>query len=370
MFNETQQIYEVLNNCQSALITFPENANHDMIASSLALSLILEKMDKRHEIVVPNFNLPKNLNFLPENNRIKKSLDNLRQFIISLDLSNAPLKNLNYKIENNRLNIHLEPETGFYSTEDLRIFNSQFKHDLIITLNTPDLETLNNLYTNYSDFFYQTPILNIDHTAENEFFGHYNLVKVTATSTAEIIYDLIEKIDRNLLDDKIATCLYTGLVDKTKSFKTTQVTPRSLQIASELITIGANRQEIIKNLYQTKSISTLKLWGRILQKLQITDNNKIAWSVAEPDDFSQTQTTADDLNEIFTEMLSNIPTIEISVLFYYLDDKHFALIKAEKNFNLLEILTEYDPQGTKNLVKFKITPELREKIINQLKSII
>jgi nanoRNase/pAp phosphatase (c-di-AMP/oligoRNAs hydrolase) len=370
MLNETQQIYEAIKKSQQPLITFHREPNSDMIASSLALSLVLEKLEKKHTIVSSNLNSNKNLQFLPNLSKIQNNLTGLKKFIISLDLSKTALNNLHYQIENDKLNIFLDSKNGNFEPEDLRSYYSDFKHDLIIILNTPDLESLGKIYENNPDFFYHTPVINIDHLPENENFGHFNVINVTATSVAEIIYDLIENIDPTLFDEDIATCLLAGLIDKTQSFKSSQVTPKSLQTASQLIAYGARRQEIIQNFYQTKSLSTLKLWGRALLKLETDTTQKLAWSILDDTDFQKTKTTADDLQEIFDEMLTNIPTLEVCALFYSFGNKNFALIKSLKNHNLFNSLIEFKPQGTKNLIllELDVTPQkILEKLQFQLK---
>lgn len=366
---ETQQLYEAIKNSQSALITFGREHNVDTISSSLALSLLLKKLDKDNEIVGPNFKLPKNLSFLPNSNNINQNIRNLRKFIISLDVSKTPLDRLDYKIENNRLNIQLEPKNGIYNQEDLKTFNTDFKHNLAFVLNTPDLESLGTLYEENTDFFYHIPIINIDHATENEHFGHYNLINVTSTSIAEILFEIIEKIDIALLDEEIATCLLTGMIDKTKSFKIPQVTPKSLNIASQLIAIGARRDDIIKNLYQTKSINTLKLWGRVLLKLQTSNNQKFAWSQITNQDFKQTKTNAQDLRQVIDEMIANIPTVELTALIYQIENKNFALIKSEKPINLLEKLNTFSPQGNKNFIKIKLQPDQLQTLISHLNNL-
>jgi len=232
------------------------------------------------------------------------------------------------------------------------------------------LESLHNVYENHTDFFYHTPILNIDHSTDNEHYGHYNLVHVTATSVSEIVYNIIEKIDSSLIDEQIATCLLTGMVEKTRSFKTPNVTPRSLQIASELVAIGADRDTIVKQLYHTKSVEMLKLWGRILQKLKSNDAQDIVWSSVKIDDFNVTKTTPEHLADVIDELILNIPTINLTVLFYETSEGNNALIKSENSINLLEALTDYKPTGNKNVVKIKLKESKPEDIIFHLQGLI
>lgn len=67
-------------------------------------------------------------------------------------------------------------------------------------------------------------------------------------AVAEILYDIISTIPENKIDEDMATCLLTGLITATKSFKTPNITPHTLNIASELITLGGCCEEIINSL--------------------------------------------------------------------------------------------------------------------------
>lgn len=367
---QAQQIYEAIKNSKNPLITFSQDHNGDAIASSLALALFLKKIDKNHTIVCSAFKLPKQYAFLPQSRIIKDKIDALQQFIISIDTTQSPFHGLDYKEEKGKLHIYIEPKNGSYRQKDVSIAHSHFKYDLIITINTPDLESLNSLFEDNTDFFYQTPLLNIDNVTENEYYGHYNIVNVTATSTAEIIYDLIYEIDPQLLDEEIATCLLTGMINKTKSFRTMQVTPKSLSIASRLIALGANRDEIIKNLYHTKSIATLKLWGKALTNLQTNPSNTLAWTHLTQQDFQKTQTTSNNLPALIDEIISNILTVMLSAIFYQTPEGPFVLIQTEKNLNLLDLLHEFKPVGSKRRVKMKLDVTTPETIITYLKKIL
>jgi len=353
--NTTQQIYESVKQSKSPLITFKKEFNTDILASSIAIALWLKKLDKKAEIVCHNFAIPENMGFLPLTDIIKKELNNLRKFVIDLDISETEVDKFSYKVEGDKLRIFITPKNGEFSNDQVALKNSNYKHDLIFTLNTPDLESLSEIYETNPDFFYNTPIVNVCNLPENEHYGQINMVSLTATSISEILYDLFYDIDSALVDEHIATALLTGMIDQTKSFKDSKVTPKSLNIASQLVAAGAQREDIIKNLYQTKKVSTLKLWGTILNKLQTDDKQKIAWSRVTSEDFKATRTTSKDLIDIIEELITSIPTIELSAIFFQTDNSHtHCIVKAEKNINLLENLSEFKPQGTQNLIRFAI----------------
>ena len=65
----------------------------------------------------------------------------------------------------------------------------------------------------------------------------------------------------------MATALLAGMIAATNSFQSPQVTPQTLELASQLIVRGADRQKVIESLYRTKDIDTLKNWGKVLSRL-------------------------------------------------------------------------------------------------------
>lgn len=349
--NQHQQFYQLLQQSQNPLIVFPKEHNADAIAASLALSNLLKKIGQQPTIACQGFQLPTSLNFLPDTNQIQDQASNFKKFILNIDLSDSPAPDVRHFVDKEQLQIHITPTQGNMSEEHFSPVQSHYQYDLIIAVNAADLETLADIYEMNANFFFQVPIINIDHSIENEHYGHLNIVNIAATSVSEIIYDLIDQIDSNLMDESIATCLLTGMIDKTRSFKVPTVTPKSLNIASRLMTSGGQRATIIQNLYQTKTINALKLWGRILLNLKTDEEQRLAWAEINETDFLETQTTADDLTGVIEELIANIPSVELTALFYNQNSEQHCLIKSEKKHNLLVDFTEYHPQGNKNLIK-------------------
>jgi nanoRNase/pAp phosphatase (c-di-AMP/oligoRNAs hydrolase) len=370
MLDQYQQFYEILQNSQNPLILFSKEHNGDNISSGLALHELLKKNGKTCDIVSPNFSLPKNYRFLEAGKTIQDKLENHKKLKISLKTKAHHESTVDHEQTDEHLHIFITPKKGNLSQENLHEFGLEYKHDLIITLNTPDLETLDYLYHENPDLFYKTPIINIDHSTQNEHYGQLNIINIKASSVSEILYDLIENLDSKFLDDITATYLLTGMIEKTKSFKTPSVTPQSLNIASALVAAGANRENIIKNLYQTKTVNTIKLWGKVLTKLNINKDNKIAWASLSDDDFRVTKTSTADLYGVIDELITNISSIEMTVLFYEKNNQKFAIIKAERDMDLQAYFPASSPEAiSKSLIKIKLTEEPK-KILSKLYSLI
>lgn len=372
MLNENQQIIEQISRAREILITCKKNFTGDSLSSALALARLLKKMDKSSAIVISNFTVPHNLTFLPGYKEIKSDLYHLKKFTITLATRNVPIEELSYDKGEEELKIFLTPKTGTYSQSDLSFGSSRYKYDLIFVLDSPDLESLGEIYEKNTEFFYTTPIINIDHSPANEYFGQINKVELTATATAEIIYSLSEILGHDLLDENIATSIYTGLTDKTRSFKSPTVTPHTLNIASRLIQLGADREKIITHLYRTKSIQTLKLWGRALARLQLEPRLKMVWTTLSQSDFDKSGTKESNIRGLVNEIISDAPQAEVIVVFLETEtDKITSEIYTTHKVNALGLAKKFSPQGNKQMAHFQINKRLAEverEVIEQVKS--
>jgi phosphoesterase RecJ-like protein len=159
-------------------------------------------------------------------------------------------------------------------------------------------------------------VINIDHHhRDNPRFGHVNFVK-EAASTTQLLYELAPHLGVTITP-QIATCLYTGIIADTDSFRNSNVTREVLEMAAQLLSYGVNTREIAVNLYERRSLAELKLLGYVLQSAQITDG--IIWSSIPTSVFRETNTTVAD-TERLVEELRSVEGIEVAVLFKELEN--------------------------------------------------
>ncbi|MGQ9902361.1 MAG: DHH family phosphoesterase [Fimbriimonadales bacterium] len=119
-------------------------------------------------------------------------------------------------------------------------------------------------------------MLQIDHHVVMEPFADVALVDTSAAATAELVYRLL-RFMRLPISPEVATCLLTGIVTDTFSFKLPNTTPRTLRIAAALQQAGADLSFINEQVFETRSFSAVKLLGLALSTLQRTEDGKIAW---------------------------------------------------------------------------------------------
>jgi len=318
--------------------------------------------------------LPRTFKFLKDAETIGAKFSHLRQFIITIDVKESGVKELSYDVKDGKLRIFVTPKHGTYNRESTSLGQSNFKYDLIFVLDSADLHSLGNIYKNNTEFFYKTPVINIDHHAENEQFGQVNLMEVTRTTTAEILLDLFEKIGSEHIDATIATALLTGIIAHTRSFKTDAVKPQTLNAASKLISLGADRDFIVHNLFRTRSIAALKLWGAALTHLQNEADIGLVSTIVTKEDLERSGAEKQDIEEIVDELISNSPEAKLTLLLYEdTVDSHYAIqgiLVTDKGYNAHQILSSYKPVGGVNYVAFTIQDTPLQKAQEDIRKMI
>jgi phosphoesterase RecJ-like protein len=144
--------------------------------------------------------------------------------------------------------------------------------DLVVSLDSSDPTRLGSLYD--EDLFTRLPVLNIDHHVTNVGFGTAQLVDPTAVSTTQIVYRLLRRLDWPV-SPWTATCLLTGLITDTRSFRTPNTDAEALRTALELVEAGASLLEIGQHLTRSLSAGIVALWGRALSTARLRDG--IIW---------------------------------------------------------------------------------------------
>ncbi len=128
-------------------------------------------------------------------------------------------------------------------------------------------------------------VLDVDHHHDNSRFGDVNLIDAEASSTAEIVRDILRELDVPL-DSAIAEALYVGLVTDTGRFQYTNTTPKALRLAAELVEAGADVHGIFQHVYETLQFAKLKLLARALDRAQLFEGGRLVISYLLKDDFA------------------------------------------------------------------------------------
>lgn len=216
------------------------------------------------------------------------------------------------------------PESFSFLNIDKKLFQSnlnllEYNPDLVISFDAADTHQLWNYYN--KDIFDKLNLLVIDHHITNPGFWNYNLIHTELSSTCEITYELIKKLNyQESINQNIATYLLMWIITDTNSFFNTNTTNNTLKCAWELVKLWWKHQDIILNLFKKKSYNKMKLWWKVLEWLKDMKNESIIRNIIPRSIFIQTWTTDKDVWGLIDEFLTTIDSLKVAFLLYELED--------------------------------------------------
>lgn len=322
---EFQSATTMIEKAERILIIPHANVDADGLSSALACYSVFRSIGKDCTVICPD-TLPDTLKFLPEFSHLTTEIASEQEFVITLDCSDGiEIDKLRYTVEDNKVNIIVVPKKGRIHPKHVSSMDMGGSYDLIVVVDSADLSLLGSFYTDNVELFTETPILNIDHHVSNTRFGQLQLIDSTCASATEVLYTWFSTHPtwKDFLSPDIATLLLTGLITDTRSFQNPNTTPRSLEVAANLLDLGARQQEIIQNIYKTKPLSTLKIWGRALNRIQIDADARIVWSSIGRDDLQEMGASSKETHGILDELISTVPDADVHILFTEIEEGGF-----------------------------------------------
>jgi bifunctional oligoribonuclease and PAP phosphatase NrnA len=129
-------------------------------------------------------------------------------------------------------------------------------------------------------------VVNVDHHHDNSRFGNVNLVIADASSTGEIVRDLVAELGIELTPE-LAEAIYIALVTDTGRFQYANTTPKALRLAAELVEAGADVHRVFQSVYETVQLAKLKLLARALDRAQVYEGGGLVVSYLSKTDFAE-----------------------------------------------------------------------------------
>lgn len=216
--------------------------------------------------------------------------------------------------------------------------------DLVIVLDCGNVERISADLSNYDG-----KIINLDHHISNENYGSINYVDPSAAATAELSYLLIKELGINFLDksdEKIAigNAIYSGLVTDTGSFRHSNVTKRSHEIASELIELGVDNSKIHSNLFDNKPFNKVKLMGCVLSNIELVLNDKVAVLQIPKGMLEEFNLLHVDTSDIISIGLG-IKGVEVSMLLKEVEEGVKTSLRSKNNVDVRRVAEVYGGGG-------------------------
>ncbi len=156
-------------------------------------------------------------------------------------------------------------------------------------------------------------VINIDHHVNENPFGHICWVNTSASSTCEMIYEILSFVE-SPINEKVATCLYAGILTDTGSFQFSNTNQKVLEVAAKLVGLGANPRYIAENIFESSSPKKLILLAKVLETLKYSKDYKIA-SVRLTQNMIKSVGASPEDSEGFVNMIRQVKPVKVAVLF-------------------------------------------------------
>jgi bifunctional oligoribonuclease and PAP phosphatase NrnA len=189
-------------------------------------------------------------------------------------------------------------------------------YDLLVVSDCGSLDRIGAVRGRHPELFDRLPRVVIDHHASNGAAGPTDWIEPNSAATCEMVTLLAARLGVPLDEGQgaLASVLMGGIVMDTATFAHPNATPRTLAVSAALIEAGAPLSEISRRLYRSKPDAQLKLFGRVLDRLETAAAGRIIHSTLLDADLAATGATAPH-SEGIIDLLAQSEAAEVAILF-------------------------------------------------------
>ncbi len=239
------QVLKTLKEANCVLVTVKNGPTVDELSAAIALTLMLNHLNK-HAVTVFSGRVPSMLEFLQPEMAIDTTTDSLRDFIIALDKSKAD--KLRYKVEDNVVRIFITPYKTSITDKDLEFSQGDFNVDAVVALGVVTKEDFDQAVTAHGRILHDATVVALTNHDVISQIGAINWQEQLASSVSEMVAMLTDGLGPEVLDAQVATALMTGIIAETDRFRNSSTTPEVMSISAKLMAAGANQQLIAEKL--------------------------------------------------------------------------------------------------------------------------
>jgi phosphoesterase RecJ-like protein len=190
-------------------------------------------------------------------------------------------------------------------------------YDLLVISDCGTLDRVGAVRERHRALFERLPRVVIDHHASNDDERQpADWVDPDAAATCEMATLLAARLGVPLdaADGGLAIALMAGIVMDTATFAHPNATPRTLVVSAALVEAGAPLSDISRRLYRTKPERQLRLFGRVLDRLETSQDGRIVSSTLMDSDLEATGSVPSD-SEGIIDLLAQAEAAEVAILF-------------------------------------------------------
>jgi len=212
----------------------------------------------------------------------------------------------------------------------------------------------------------------IDHHLEPEDFDDYRFWNINACATAQLIYQfIVEELNgKQYINADVATCLYTGIMTDSGSFRFPNTTADVHRTVANLIDAGAINWRIHELVYSNSSEERLRFLGHCLsEKLEVLPEFNTALITVTKAEIEQYHVITGDTEGIVNYALS-ITGIRLAAFIVERNDKVKLSLRSKGDFPANEICKKYFNGGGHRNAAGGASDDTLAQVIHQFKTIL
>ena len=250
------EILKQIQKAEKIVILTHESPDGDAIGSSLAMKLIIEKLEKTADVIIPEYS--RLFNFLPSAEEIMKDSE-IKKYDLAISVDCATLKRMAKKE-----------------------YFENAKSTIVI-----------------------------DHHGSNTMYGDLNYVNPVSPACCEVLAGMLKYYEIDITRD-IGTCLMTGIITDTGGFRYVGITPETFEFTADLIRQGVNVPDIYKRTLNTKTRANFELTKRVMDRMEILEDGKVTFTYMNKKDEEEVGAEPGD-HEGLVEIGRDIEGVEVSI---------------------------------------------------------
>ena len=214
--------------------------------------------------------------------------------------------------------------------------------------------------------------LMIDHHLEPEDFDDYRVWNINACAAAQLVYEFIVHVmgEKEFLSKNVATCLYTGIMTDSGSFRLPLTTATVHRIVAELIDAGADNSKIHQLVYDNSSETRLRFLGHCLSsKLEVLHEYRTALITVSHEELERFNIITGDTEGVVNFALS-ITGVKLAAFIVERPDKVKLSLRSRGEFPANEICKKYFNGGGHRNAAGGTSAHKFKEVINQFKTIL
>lgn len=242
-----------------------------------------------------------------------------------------------------RIDVYLEKPAEVFACisgiEDIRSdFQTQQVYDVFIALDCND-ERLGNALPIYRKAGRR---INIDHHISNTGCGDLNIIEPQRSSTAELLYDLM---DPQKVDEEIAKAVYIGIAHDTGVFRYSNTSPHTLETAAKLLAFGFDFSELIEKTFFEKTYVQTQIMGRAVLESVRFMNDRCIVSMVTRRMMEFYQVSTKDLDGIVNQ-LQVVSGVDCAIFMYEIGTLEYKVsMRSNGKVNVADVAVKFGGGG-------------------------